>query len=53
MRKKILLIIGTRPEFIKLFPLYKKLANNKNFITKVCFTGQHKQLISQHIVFLN
>ena len=48
MKKKILLIIGTRPEFIKLFPLYKKLANNKNFITKVCFTGQHKQLISQH-----
>ena len=37
--KKILTIIGTRPEIIKMFPLIKKL--DTKFNQKVIFSGQH------------
>ncbi len=37
--KKILTIIGTRPEIIKMFPLIKKL--DTKFNQKIIFSGQH------------
>ena len=43
MKKTFLFIFGTRPELIKIFPLYLEL--KKNFKIKVCFTGQHDKLI--------
>tara|TARA_B100001063_G_C16746978_1_gene548103 strand:+ start:800 stop:1915 length:1116 start_codon:yes stop_codon:yes gene_type:complete len=43
--KKLLIIIGTRPELIKLFPIYKILKSKKKYSVKVCFTGQHEELI--------
>ena len=48
LKKKLLFIIGTRPEIIKLFPLYEKLKYKNNFDVKICFTGQHNHLINQH-----
>ena len=39
--KKVLLIAGTRPNFIKLAPLYHKLKNYPKYNIKICHTGQH------------
>ncbi|SUU07427.1 non-hydrolyzing UDP-N-acetylglucosamine 2-epimerase [Acinetobacter haemolyticus] len=48
MGKRILLIFGTRPEAIKMAPLALKLqAYDQDFETKVCVTGQHRQMLDQ------
>lgn len=39
--KNILLIAGTRPNFVKLAPLYHRLKSETNFSLAVCHTGQH------------
>ena len=46
--KKILLVFGTRPEAIKMAPLVKEFQKYpKQFETKVCVTGQHRQMLDQ------
>lgn len=45
--KKIMLVFGTRPEAIKMCPLVKELKARDNVITKVCVTGQHRQMLDQ------
>lgn len=46
--KKVLLVFGTRPEAIKMAPLALQLKeNNESFETKVCVTGQHRQMLDQ------
>lgn len=45
--KKILLVFGTRPEAIKMCPLVNELKLRENIITKVCVTGQHRQMLDQ------
>jgi UDP-N-acetylglucosamine 2-epimerase (non-hydrolysing) len=46
--RKILLIFGTRPEAIKMAPLVKSFQKDySNFDTKVCVTGQHRELLDQ------
>lgn len=46
--KKILIVIGTRPEAIKLCPLVHELKNRSDsFETKVCSTGQHREMLDQ------
>lgn len=45
--KKIMLVFGTRPEAIKMCPLVNELKTRKNIITKVCVTGQHRQMLDQ------
>ena len=46
--KRVLLVFCTRPEAIKMAPLVLKLKeNNKDFETKVCVTGQHRQMLEQ------
>ena len=46
--KKILLVFGTRPEAIKMAPLVKEFQKYpKKFDTKVCVTGQHRQMLDQ------
>jgi len=48
MRKKILLVFGTRPEAIKMAPLVKEFQkNDENFETIVCVTGQHREMLDQ------
>ena len=39
MKNKILTILGTRPELIKMFPVVKKL--DKHFNNKLIWSGQH------------
>jgi UDP-N-acetylglucosamine 2-epimerase (non-hydrolysing) len=46
--KKILLVFGTRPEAIKMAPLVKEFQKYpEKFNTKVCVTGQHRQMLDQ------
>ena len=46
--KKILLVFGTRPEAIKMAPLALSLkAITDQFETKVCVTGQHREMLDQ------
>jgi len=45
--KKVMLVFGTRPEAIKMCPLVKELKTRKNLITKVCVTGQHREMLHQ------
>lgn len=45
--KKVLVVFGTRPEAIKMCPLVNELKHRENLITKVCVTGQHRQMLDQ------
>ena len=47
---KILLCFGTRPEAIKMAPLYHKLQKSK-FNVKVCVTAQHREMLDQVLYF--
>jgi len=45
---KVLLVFGTRPEAIKMAPLVKEFRKYpERFDTKVCVTGQHRQMLDQ------
>ena len=43
--RKILVVIGTRPEAIKMLPLVKELKKREDFETLVCNSGQHRDLL--------
>lgn len=46
--KKIMLVFGTRPEAIKMAPLYHALKRYpREFETLVCVTAQHRQMLDQ------
>lgn len=47
---KILLCFGTRPEAIKMAPLYHELKKS-DFDVKVCVTAQHRQMLDQVLDF--
>jgi len=52
MKKKILLIFGTRPEAIKMAPLVKEFKKNTElFDTRVCVTAQHREMLDQVLNF--
>ncbi|GAM33058.1 non-hydrolyzing UDP-N-acetylglucosamine 2-epimerase [Acinetobacter calcoaceticus] len=52
--KRVLLVFGTRPEAIKMAPLALKLQQNiEDFETKVCVTGQHRQMLDQVLELFN
>ncbi|WDZ51167.1 UDP-N-acetylglucosamine 2-epimerase (non-hydrolyzing) [Acinetobacter vivianii] len=54
MKKRILLIFGTRPEAIKMAPLALALQGfTQDFDTKVCVTGQHRQMLDQVLELFN
>lgn len=50
---KVLLIFGTRPEAIKMAPLVKAFKDDKTFETKVCVTGQHREMLDQVLDFFD
>jgi len=44
--KKILIVFGTRPEALKLIPVYKEFIKySELFETKICVTSQHKEML--------
>lgn len=44
---RVLTVLGTRPEAIKMAPLIKKLASDSNIDAKVCITAQHRKMLDQ------
>ena len=48
---KLLVVIGTRPEAIKMAPLIRKLGKVDSIVCKVCNTGQHKDLLNPILDF--
>lgn len=45
MRKKVMLVFGTRPEAIKMAPLVKTLERDDRFETIVTVTAQHREML--------
>ena len=43
--KKVMLIYGTRPEAIKMAPIITELKKSQNIQTKICLTGQHREMV--------
>lgn len=44
---KILVVFGTRPEAIKLFPVVAALRADPRFVPVVCVSAQHRQMLDQ------
>jgi len=53
MKKKNLIIFGTRPEAIKMAPLVNQFLKDNRFDTKVCVTGQHREMLDQVLDFFD
>lgn len=51
MKKKNLIVFGTRPEAIKMAPLVKAFLQDESFETKVCVTAQHREMLDQVLDF--
>ena len=48
MKRRILVLLGTRPEAIKLAPVIMSLRKREaDFETVVCSTGQHREMLDQ------
>jgi UDP-N-acetylglucosamine 2-epimerase (non-hydrolysing) len=47
MKKTVALILGTRPEAIKLAPIERALRDHPALQCIVCVTGQHRQMLDQ------
>jgi UDP-N-acetylglucosamine 2-epimerase (non-hydrolysing) len=45
-KMKFLLVLGTRPEAIKMAPLFHAL-KRKGYHTELCATGQHREMLQQ------
>lgn len=47
-RRKVMVVIGTRPEAIKLAPVILELGKHQDcFGTTICVTGQHREMLDQ------
>ena len=47
MKRKVLVVFGTRPEAIKMAPLVHALNDDERFESKVCVTAQHREMLDQ------
>ncbi len=45
-QKRVTIVLGTRPEAIKLAPIIVKLFDSKLIRTRIVLTGQHKELVN-------
>jgi UDP-N-acetylglucosamine 2-epimerase (non-hydrolysing) len=44
---KVLTVLGTRPEAIKLAPVIKQLEGSRTIASEVCATAQHRRMLDQ------
>ena len=44
--KKILFLVGTRPEVIKIAPVLSACRQKQSFLSVLCTSGQHDTLLS-------
>lgn len=49
--KKIVLVFGTRPEAIKMLPVYLELRKSKFFNVRIILTAQHREMLDQVMQF--
>jgi UDP-N-acetylglucosamine 2-epimerase (non-hydrolysing) len=47
MPYRVTVVFGTRPEAIKLAPVILALRADKDFVCRICVTGQHRQMLDQ------
>ncbi|WP_406040665.1 non-hydrolyzing UDP-N-acetylglucosamine 2-epimerase [Succinimonas sp.] len=47
MRPKVIIIAGTRPEAIKMAPVVMEFRKHPEFITLLCNSGQHREMINE------
>ncbi|MEC4819093.1 MAG: UDP-N-acetylglucosamine 2-epimerase (non-hydrolyzing) [Scytonema sp. PMC 1069.18] len=52
-KKQIGIILGTRPEAIKLAPVIQVFQNASNIDTQVILTGQHREMVEQVMKLFN
>ena len=48
---KVLFILGTRPEAIKLAPVFAAAQNTENLEPELCITAQHREMLDQVLNF--
>jgi UDP-N-acetylglucosamine 2-epimerase (non-hydrolysing) len=53
VRKHFFIVLGTRPEAIKLFPVINRLKAEKDTHVTVCATAQHRHLLDQVLKLAN
>ncbi|MCX7593374.1 MAG: UDP-N-acetylglucosamine 2-epimerase (non-hydrolyzing) [Fischerella sp.] len=51
--KRVYIILGTRPEAIKLAPVIQAFQNSPGFQTQVILTGQHREMVEQVMRLFN
>lgn len=49
--RKILFIFGTRPEAIKMIPIYNCFMRDSSFNAKICITAQHREMLDNVMDF--
>lgn len=52
-KKQIYIILGTRPEAIKLAPVIQVFQSSSNIDTQVILTGQHREMVEQVMQLFN
>ena len=50
-KKRITVVIGTRPELIKLVPVIRALEAREGVKLDVVFTGQHRDMLDELAAF--
>ncbi|WP_414562667.1 MULTISPECIES: non-hydrolyzing UDP-N-acetylglucosamine 2-epimerase [unclassified Anabaena] len=53
IKKKVCIILGTRPEAIKLAPVIQVFQNSPDFDLQVILTGQHREMVEQVMQLFN
>ncbi|WP_054309661.1 UDP-N-acetylglucosamine 2-epimerase (non-hydrolyzing) [Mesorhizobium sp. 1M-11] len=48
-KRKLLVVFGTRPEALKCFPVARAALAHPGFVTEICVTGQHREMVDQVI----
>ena len=48
---KVLTVFGTRPEAVKMVPVIQALESFPNIESRVCVTGQHREMLDQVLDF--
>jgi len=48
-RRKLLVVFGTRPEALKLFPVARAALAHPDLVTEICITAQHRDMVDQVI----
>ena len=49
----VLVVLGTRPEAIKLAPVITELRRHSDVMTRICVTGQHREMVRPILELFN